>query len=151
MGFEPDFSTGGRIRPSMKTTGTGSAIAWTVGFGRPIDTAMIRGPFRLRAIALIAAYAVALQGLLAAFVPVAVVLPSTVLCSGQMMDGPAEPAGHEPSCASACAMFGGMTGPPPDVAVAAQLGRRGHELSWSAAPPVAAQRSPQTARAPPLV
>ncbi len=53
---------------------------------------MIRGPFRLRAIALIAAYAVALQGLLAAFVPVASALPSAVLCSGQMLDGPAEPA-----------------------------------------------------------
>jgi hypothetical protein len=113
---------------------------------------MIRGPFRLRAIALIAAYAVALQGLLAAFVPVAVALPSAVLCSGQMMDGPAEPAGHEPSCASACAMLGGMSGPlPPDVAIAAPLASPGHELSWSTAGFIAAQRGPQIARAPPLV
>jgi hypothetical protein len=113
---------------------------------------MIRGPFRLRAIALIAAYAVALQGLLAAYVPVAAALPSAVLCSGQMMDGPAEPAGHEPSCASACAMLGGITGPlPPDVVVAAALASPGHELSLSAAALVAVQRGPQTARAPPLV
>ena len=113
---------------------------------------MIRGPFRLRAIALIAAYAVALQGLLVAFGPVAAALPSGVLCSGQMMDGPAEPAGHEPSCASACTMLGGMTAPlPPDLAVAAPLAMPGHDLSLSAAPPIAPQRGPQTARAPPLV
>jgi hypothetical protein len=152
MGFEPDFSTDGRIRPSIKTAGAGSTAAWTVGFERPIDRAMIRGPFRLRAIALITAYAVALQGLLAAFVPVAAALPSGMLCSGQVMDGPAEPAGHEPSCASSCAMLGGIAGPlPPDLVVAVQLASPAHDLSWSAAPPVAPQRGRQTARAPPLV
>ena len=63
----------------------GSASAYSLPMGRP---------YRLRIIALIAAYAVALQGLLSAFTPMAVALPVGVLCSGQTLDGalgPGEP------------------------------------------------------------
>jgi hypothetical protein len=113
---------------------------------------MIRGPFRLRAIALIAAYAVAMQGLLAAVVPPAAPLLPGVLCSGQTaVDHPAPPSGHEPSCTSACAMMGGIDGPPPArVAVAAKVGRPLDAAGLIAAPSFASPRGPQTARAPPL-
>ena len=111
-----------------------------------------RGTLRLKAIALIAAYAVAMQGLLSAFVPVAVALPVGVLCSDQTMDGPAVPAGHDPSCTSACAMLGAAAAPPPpDIAIAGAFVRPAHEAVPTSAPSVAALRGLQAARAPPLV
>ena len=79
---------------------------------------MIGRPLRLRVIALAAAYAVALQGLLAAFVPVVMATPAGILCSGEATTDPGVPADHGPSCASACAMLGGPAGPlPPGVAL----------------------------------
>lgn len=114
--------------------------------------AMTRGTLRIRAIALAAAYAVALQGLLAAFVPVAIALPSGVLCSGQIVDDPASPAGHEPSCASACAMLSTAAAPPPPDAVAAfHAVARAHDTPPFEVPFAAIPRGPQTARAPPAV
>ena len=64
----------------------------------------------------IAAYAVALQTLLAAFVPVALALPANsfaVLCSHDA-DGSGQPAQHDLPCAAMCAAMGqGIAGPLP--------------------------------------
>jgi hypothetical protein len=111
---------------------------------------MIRGKFRLRAIALVAAYALALQGLLSAFVPVAAALPRGALCSGQTADGPADAPRHEPSCTLACTMLGGVVGLlPPDVTVAAQRLPTAREAVPTVALLAAAPRGLQPARAPP--
>lgn len=108
-------------------------------------------PFRLRAIALLAAYAVALQGLFAAFAPVAVALPSGVLCSGATVDVPAVPPDHEPGCSSACVMLGAATAPrPPDVAIGQPVAGPVESIPF-AAPLAAAPRGLPTARAPPSV
>ena len=81
------------------------------------------GPFRRRTIALAAAYAVALQTLLAAFVPAAPVLPAgrfAVLCSHDAADGTGQPAQHDLPCAALCAAMGqGIAGPVPLGVVAA--------------------------------
>ena len=81
------------------------------------------GPFRRPAIALVAAYAVALQTLLAAFVPAAPALPagpSAVLCSHDAADGTGRPAQHDLPCAALCAAMGqGIAGPVPPGVVAA--------------------------------
>ena len=121
----------------------GSATAYSLAMDRP---------FRLRAIALIAAYAVALQGLLSAFAPMAVALPAGVLCSGQALDEPAAPGSHEPACASACAMLGGAAAPPPpDAVIGRQIAGAAPELFPPPAPLAAAPRGLQAARAPPFV
>jgi hypothetical protein len=78
-------------------------------------------PRRLRraALALTAAYAVALQALLAAFVAVpAVPAFMAVLCSGNLTDGhPLQQ--HDAPCAAACtALAQGAAAPPPAVLVA---------------------------------
>jgi hypothetical protein len=109
----------------------------------------MRRPLRRKAIALIAAYALALQGLWSAFVPVAVALPAAVLCSGQMADDPGAPAGHELACTSACVMLGASAAPPPATVIARTFERRRHELMPIAPPRAAAPRGLQTARAPP--
>ena len=80
---------------------------------------MDSGRFR-RTIALTAAYAVALQMLLAAFVPLASPVsagPFSVLCSHDNADGSGQPARHDLPCAALCAAMGhGIAGPvPPDV------------------------------------
>jgi hypothetical protein len=80
---------------------------------------MDSGRFRSRAVALIAAYAVAMQTLLSAFVPA---LPATaaasfaVLCSHDGADGSKQPLQHDPPCAAMCAAIAhGVAGPlPPD-------------------------------------
>ena len=79
-------------------------------------------PVRRRTVALVAAYAVALQTVLAAFVPVVLAAPAdafAVLCSHDA-DGPGQPARHDLPCAALCAAMGhGVAGPvPPDVVVA---------------------------------
>lgn len=111
-------------------------------------------PDRLRTatIALVAAYAVALQGLLAAFViPAGAGFHPAVLCSGERIDRPDAPASHEPSCATACAMLGAVAAPPPpDVALAALLVRAPEPVP-AVRPAVPPQRSPHSARAPPSV
>ena len=112
--------------------------------------AMIRGKFQLSAIALVAAYVLALQGLLSAFVPVAAALPRGALCSGQAVDGPANAPRHEPSCTLTCAMLGGVAALlPPDVTVAAQRLQTAREAIPTVALLAAAPRGLQTARAPP--
>ena len=84
---------------------------------------MDSGRFRSRAVALIAAYAVAMQTLLSAFVPA---LPATaaasfaVLCSHDGADGSKQPLQHDPPCAAMCAAIAhGVAGPlPPDFVAA---------------------------------
>ena len=84
---------------------------------------MDSGRFRRRTIALVAAYAVALQMLLSAFIPVA---PAGLagqlagLCAHDAGDGTGQPAQHELPCAALCAAMGhGISGPvPPGVVVA---------------------------------
>jgi hypothetical protein len=113
---------------------------------------MIRGKFRLRAIAIVAAYALALQGLLSAFAPVVAALPSGMLCSGQAIDGSTDAPSHGPSCASACAMLGASATPlPPDVVIAVQRAQAAREAILTVAPLAAAPRGLQTARAPPSI
>ena len=75
-------------------------------------------PVRRRTVALVAAYAVALQMLLAAFVPVSLAVPAdafAVLCSHDA-DGSGPPAQHDQPCAAMCAAMGqGVAGPQPAV------------------------------------
>ena len=79
---------------------------------------------RRRSIALIAAYAVALQALFSAFVPFDPAIlsdPLAVLCLQDGGGGGAShPASHDLPCAAVCAALGhGITGPvPPDVVIA---------------------------------
>lgn len=82
---------------------------------------MKSGRLRRRTIALIAAYAMVLQALFAAFVPPAPFDPAgelALLCSHDA-DGPGQPAHHDLPCAALCAAMGhGVAGPaPPDVVV----------------------------------
>jgi hypothetical protein len=78
--------------------------------------------FRRRMIALVAAYAMALQTQFAGFVPPAPADPAgaalALLCSHDA-DGPGQPAHHDLPCAALCAAMGhGVAGPaPPDVVV----------------------------------
>jgi hypothetical protein len=85
---------------------------------------MDSGLSRRRTVALIAAYAVALQTLLAAFVPMAAMVPAgslAVICShdGGAASGQPGPS-HDLPCAALCAaMAQALSGPlPPTVAVA---------------------------------
>lgn len=76
-----------------------------------------------RMAALVAAYAVALQALLSAFVPVAPAFlnaPFAALCATGQTGGPSHPAQHELPCAAVCAALGhGIAGPaPPAIAIA---------------------------------
>lgn len=106
---------------------------------------------RTATIALVAAYAVALQGLLAAFaIPAGAGFHPAVLCSEASIDRPDAPASHEPSCATACAMLGAAAAPaPPDVGLAAPFVRAAPEPVPAAQPAIALRRSPHIARAPP--
>lgn len=81
------------------------------------------GLFCRHAIALAAAYAVALQMLLVAFVPAAPAFsasPFAALCSHDAADGTGQPPQHDRPCAALCAALGqGIAGPvPPGVVVA---------------------------------
>jgi hypothetical protein len=82
-------------------------------------------PIRRLTIALAAAYAVALQALLAAFVPAtpAVLLsPLAVLCAHDAGDGTNPPADHDWPCAGICAAMGhGIAGPVPASGVVAVI------------------------------
>jgi hypothetical protein len=116
---------------------------------RAYSIAMV--PLRRRVIALAAAYAVALQGLLAAFAPVAVAWPDTaLLCSQQIAGGPAKSGGHdERLCAAACAMHGAAAAAPPDVVAPSFAVQAGAEPLPSSIQLGPLWRSAQTARAPP--
>ena len=147
MALIPDFSTSDRIRILPLKYGT-------LVDGRAPGAyrhAMIRGKFRLKAIALVAAYALALQGLLAAFTPVAAALPSGGLCPGQVSDGSADAPNHEPACTAACTMLGSSAAPSPPGVVIAMRDEAAREAIPTAAPFVAAPLGLQTARAPPSV
>lgn len=113
-------------------------------------------PVRRRTVALVAAYAVALQTLLAAFVPVALAIPAdafAVLCSHDA-NGPDQPAKHDPPCAAMCAAMGhGIAGPlPTAMAVSAAMPQSIAapipDTDW-VPPPIAATNS-HAPRGPPL-
>jgi hypothetical protein len=78
-------------------------------------------PVRRGIVALIAAYAVALQMLFVAFVPASFAMPAdalAVLCSHDA-DGSGQPAKHDLPCAAMCAAMGqGIAGPLPVDTVA---------------------------------
>jgi hypothetical protein len=112
---------------------------------------------RYRAVALIAAYAVAMQALLSSFVPAAPAIPDiafAALCLRDGSDGSGHPARHDLPCAAICAALGhGLAGPlPPDIVVAVAAPQAMVALTpvdgWVT--PRLAIRGPQAARAPPL-
>jgi hypothetical protein len=111
-------------------------------------------PLRLRVIALVAAYAVALQGLLAAFSPgVAAWSDLTLLCSQQASGDPAGSGGHdEPLCKAACVMHGAAAAPSaPDVAVPGFVLHAAAGPVSASTPDKPLWRNAPTARAPPSV
>jgi hypothetical protein len=76
-----------------------------------------------RVVALIAAYVLALQGMLAVAsptVPTALAVDFSILCSGKGASEPSHTPDHAPRCQAICAAMGqGSVGaPPPEVAVA---------------------------------
>jgi hypothetical protein len=112
---------------------------------------------RYRAVALIAAYAVALQALLSSFMPAAPAIPDIAfagLCLRGGSDGSGQPARHDLPCAAICAALGhGVAGPlPPDIVVAVAAPKAIVALTpvdgWVT--PRLAVRGPQAPRAPPL-
>jgi hypothetical protein len=113
-------------------------------------------PVRRRTVALVAAYAVALQMLLAAFVPVALAAPAdafAVLCSHDA-DGPGQPAQHDPPCAAMCAAMGqGIAGALPtgmavSVVVQSPIAALIPASDW--VPPSIAATDSHAPRGPPL-
>jgi hypothetical protein len=117
---------------------------------------MKTGRFRRRTVAaLVAAYAVALQALLSAFVPMAAVAPPgpfAVVCSHDGGDGP--PLRHDLPCAALCAaMAQGLSGPlPPTVTVATIAPQVVSSLAPASdwVPPSIAFAHNQAPRGPPL-
>ena len=137
------------------------------GLRRRVDGGMARayrwnmdsGRFRCRAVALIAAYAVAMQALLSAFLPVfsaTSAAPFAVLCShdGAGADGSGQPLQHDLPCTAMCAALAhGVAGPlPPDIVVAVTRPQAvlAHAPVSDWVPPRTAIRGPQAPRAPPL-
>ena len=111
-------------------------------------------PVRSRTVALVAAYAVALQTVLAAFAPVVLAAPAfAVLCSHDA-DGPGQPAQHDPPCAAMCAAMGqGIAGPLPTgmvVSVAAQSPIAAFIPASDWVPPLIAATDSHAPRGPPL-
>jgi len=113
-------------------------------------------PVRRRTVALVAAYAVALQMLLAAFAPVALAVPAdsfAVLCSHDA-DSPGQPAHHDQPCAAMCAAMGqGIAGPlptatAPSVAVPSLIAALIPASDW--VPPSIACTNSHAPRGPPL-
>jgi len=113
-------------------------------------------PVRRRTVALVAAYAVALQTLLAAFVPVGLAAPAdsfAALCSHDA-DGPLQPAQHDPPCAAICAAMGqGIAGPLPtgmaiSVVVQSPIAALIPASDW--VPPSIAATDSHAPRGPPL-
>src|SRR5690349_20515797 len=113
-------------------------------------------PVRRRAVAVVAAYAVALQKLLAAFVPVVLAAPEdalAVLCAHNA-DGPGQPAQHDPPCAAMCAAMGqGVAGALPTgigviVAVPVSIAAINPASDW--VPPSIPATDSHAPRGPPL-
>lgn len=120
----------------------------------PMESARIK---RI-AIALLAAYAVALHALLVSFVPVSVAAFSDiggVLCSGAPVDRGDQPDRHDVPCPSVCAAFGhGLAGPAPaaDATAAPRVQAilaNSFPRDWIA--PHVTTAGPQAPRGPPLV
>ena len=118
---------------------------------------MERGSVRCRAVALIAAYAVAMQTLLSAIVPLAPAILNdrlAVLCTQDGGGAGGDPARHDLPCAAVCAALGhGVAGPlPPAIAIAVTapqvVAARVSRGDW--VPPHLALRGPQSPRGPPL-
>jgi hypothetical protein len=113
--------------------------------------------FRRRTVALIAAYAVALQALLSAFVavgPAIDISPIAALCAHDGTDGTGHRSGHDLPCAAICAALGhAIAGPLPPAIVVAYAGPATAALpqplrEWQV-PPVRLD-GPQAPRGPPL-
>ena len=118
---------------------------------------MISDRFRRRTIALAAAYAVALQALFLAFVPLAPALSAdsfAVLCSHDSADGTGHSPAHDLPCATMCAAMGhGVTGPlPPDTfSLAARFSIAQTAVAHAQwASPRVARTEPHAPRGPPL-
>ena len=115
------------------------------------------GRLRYQAVALTAAYAVALQTLLSAFLPIApavMAFPLAELCTQDSTGGTGPPVRHDLPCAAICAALAhGISGPlPPGVVVANVLP---HALAATApvdywVPPGIAIKRPQGPRGPPF-
>jgi hypothetical protein len=108
-------------------------------------------------VALIAAYAVALQALLSGLIPVTPTVsanPFAILCSHDGAGGTGQPASHDLPCTAICAALGhAVSGPlPPAVSIA----MASVEVIAAVAPdgdeavPHRPARSPQVTRGPPL-
>jgi hypothetical protein len=118
---------------------------------------MNSGRLRRSTVALIAAYAIALQSLLSGMVPLAPsILAGTaaVLCTHDSADGTGQPSPHQLPCAAMCAALGhGMAGPlPPAVVVvfAAPYAVAADTAFNEWTPPRTDVRGPQAPRGPPL-
>ena len=110
-----------------------------------------------RTVALIAAYAVALQAMLASFAQASLAAPDVAfasLCSHDASDRPGQPARHGLPCAAICAAMGhSVAGPLPLAIVVAAtapqtIGALNPVDGWVV--PRLAIHGPQGARAPPL-
>jgi hypothetical protein len=84
---------------------------------------MEMGRLRRLSVALVAAYALALHGLLSAFIPLppsGLAGPAAVLCSYDNGDGSGAPQHHGPSCVGICTALGdGAAGALPSQALVA--------------------------------
>jgi hypothetical protein len=113
-------------------------------------------PVRRRTVALVAAYAMALQTLLAAFVPAVLAVPEdalAVLCAHDV-DGPGQPTPHDPPCAAMCAAMGqGIAGALPTgmaVSVAMPSSIAAINLPGDWVPPSIPATASHEPRGPPL-
>jgi len=118
---------------------------------------MESGRLRYQAVALIAAYAVALQTLLSAFLPIApaiMALPFAELCTQDSAGRTGPPVRHDLPCAAICAaMAHGISGPLPPGVVVADVTPRAVAATapvdyW--VPPGIAFKGPQAPRGPPF-
>jgi hypothetical protein len=133
------------------------------GLLRPYRGAMETGRLRFRAIALLAAYALALNALLAAYAPIgAAAAHFTLLCSGLNIDPERQPADHQnadrmplgdrdTACALACTALLGAAGLARSPILAVLAPPLGAVLrpDFDRAPPPPSVRAPYGARAPP--
>jgi len=126
--------------------------------GRAYRSRMEWGRIRRIAIALSAAYAVALQALFLSFIPIpaaALTDSSLVLCAYQDAGGPGHPEQHRVPCVAICAAMGhGISGTVPPLAneflvpnlIATAVEPLAH---WVV--PVLVEARPQSSRGPPLI
>ena len=136
------------LRPARCVDGIG---------GQAYKSPMEWGRIRRTAIALSAAYAVALQALFLSFIPVATATltdPALVLCSYRDGDGSGHPAQHQSPCVAICAAMGhGIGGVLPLLvvdALAPTLVAAVAELLGSWVVPALVEIRPQTSRGPPI-